>query len=326
MSKKNVKAKAVKKSASKAKAKPTSKVKTKAKKMSWKTHPTIEELMPKAKERAETQTLPCPKCNEQLTAENRSITPTGKVIHIGCPKSGLIETVPKGPPVLSGLPKHGKVKPPKAPPPPPPAKHGDVMAMADYQGRTCIQLERGPVTVTYVPLDVMGLHLTYMPKDKFDARFQPLRGYPVEKAVKHYIGMAVDYGATKDVCDRLSKVVKMSEEEVSKALLKLTTHAVEGGEAMANGKAKKAKNKVGGGIKKPGSGARIREMLLKGVETEEIVKAIHKEFAGAKTSASTVAWYKNDLRKKGLLKSSPKAAAAKKAAPAKGKAKGKKAA
>lgn len=51
---------------------------------------------------------------------------------------------------------------------------------------------------------------------------------------------------------------------------------------------------------KPGSGERIREMLVEGLHPEKILEVIHKEFLGSKASKSDVSWNKGKLRKEGV--------------------------
>lgn len=51
------------------------------------------------------------------------------------------------------------------------------------------------------------------------------------------------------------------------------------------------------GARKFGSGARIREMLLQGVDTATILATIHREFPGSKAGPSDVSWNKQKLRK-----------------------------
>jgi site-specific DNA-cytosine methylase len=55
----------------------------------------------------------------------------------------------------------------------------------------------------------------------------------------------------------------------------------------------------GGG--KPGSGARIREMILEGFEAEAILEKIHKEFPGSKAKKADVQFHRYHMRKEGLL-------------------------
>lgn len=253
-------------------------------------------------DRTRTETLPCMNCGEELTPMNRSILQDGRVVHIGCKRAP--KEKPQAKPVLSGLPKHGKLKPPERPKAPPPSKYGDVRPCSDYQGRTCLQLARDVATVTYVALDTMGLHLAYDPVLKFDERFKPLmegepetpshREYPVEKAVAHYVGFAKDYGATQDVLDFLGRVVQLKPEVAAMATKKLANKG--GG---SNGHKGAVKKTGGGGPKKPGSGQFIRDLLMKATPTDKILALVHKTFPGSKAKASDVAWNRGKLRAEG---------------------------
>lgn len=55
--------------------------------------------------------------------------------------------------------------------------------------------------------------------------------------------------------------------------------------------------------KKVGIGSTIVEMILKHPEmtNTEILKKVLEKFENAKTSYACIAWYKSDLRKKGLI-------------------------
>lgn len=54
-----------------------------------------------------------------------------------------------------------------------------------------------------------------------------------------------------------------------------------------------------GGPSKPGSGERMRELIMKGVDADSIIKTIHKEFPGSKASKADVSWNKGRLRREG---------------------------
>ena len=54
------------------------------------------------------------------------------------------------------------------------------------------------------------------------------------------------------------------------------------------------------GSSRPGSGARIRELLVAGKAAAEILPIIHTEFPGSKATASDVAWNRGRLRKEGV--------------------------
>ena len=66
--------------------------------------------------------------------------------------------------------------------------------------------------------------------------------------------------------------------------------------------AKVAAPKKDGPPRVQGIGAFCVELLLKGKTNEEVVAAAIKKFEGAKTSASSVAWYRNKLKNEGKLK------------------------
>jgi hypothetical protein len=85
---------------------------------------------------------------------------------------------------------------------------------------------------------------------------------------------------------------------------------------MAKKKGKKAataavvgKQKEGGKGKgrKPGSGVRIRELLMEGkLDPEAIVAVIHREFPGSKATTKDVSWNKSFLAKEGKKVPEPK--------------------
>jgi hypothetical protein len=81
-------------------------------------------------------------------------------------------------------------------------------------------------------------------------------------------------------------------------------------DAMAATKKVEAKKPAGKGVKgggrKPGSGARIRELILKGFDNDKILATVHKEFPDSKAKASDIAWNKGKLRKDGVKIPEPK--------------------
>lgn len=48
-------------------------------------------------------------------------------------------------------------------------------------------------------------------------------------------------------------------------------------------------------------GARSRELIKQGLSNTTILETIKKEFPNGKTTMACIAWYKSDMRKKGLL-------------------------
>lgn len=48
-------------------------------------------------------------------------------------------------------------------------------------------------------------------------------------------------------------------------------------------------------------GSRSRELIKQGLSNAVILQQVHTEFPNAKTTMACIAWYKSDMRKKGLL-------------------------
>ena len=48
-------------------------------------------------------------------------------------------------------------------------------------------------------------------------------------------------------------------------------------------------------------GSRSRELIKQGLSNSVILAKIHEEFPNGKTTMACIAWYKSDMRKKGLL-------------------------
>jgi hypothetical protein len=222
-----------------------------------------------ALERAEVKTLPCPRCDEELTPLNRSILADGRVIHIGC------KEVDK------------KLKAKKKNP-------GEMVPMIDHAGRTVLKLEEQAVTTAYLNTgDLEGMAVRFEPTAWFRQVYKPIEGYPLKKAAEHFVKCAVQYGATQDVLDWLERVVPIKKEDAMAATKKV--------------EAKKPAGKgVKGGGRKPGSGARIRELILKGFDNDKILATVHKEFPDSKAKASDIAWNKGKLRKDGVKIPEPK--------------------
>jgi hypothetical protein len=244
-----------------------------------------------AAERAKVVTLPCADCGEELTPMTRSILADGRPIHIGCPKAKKTKG-PEPERAISGLPKHKGVKVPKPPPPPP----SGVAAYCDFQGRTCLQVARDIATVTFIPFDLAGLHLTYLPTLKFDERYKPLKHsnseviYPVDKAVKTYVEFAREYGATQDVLDALGRGVKLKQEDVDMAKTKLATK-------VGNGAAKKS---TGAGPKRETASGMFQTLIMEGkLSDDQIFGKVKAKFGLDEKKRSYVAWYRNHLKKAG---------------------------
>jgi hypothetical protein len=52
----------------------------------------------------------------------------------------------------------------------------------------------------------------------------------------------------------------------------------------------------------PGIGAFVKGLLVSGKSTDQILRAVEKQFPGAETSRASVSWYRSRLNKGGHLK------------------------
>lgn len=97
----------------------------------------------------------------------------------------------------------------------------DIRPYNDAARRSCIQVERGTDTVKFVPLDVEnGLAVHECPKREFDDRFKPMADYPADKAVRLFVTYAQSIGATQEVMEYFSRIIKITEREIKMATTK----------------------------------------------------------------------------------------------------------
>lgn len=192
-----------------------------------------------------------------------------------------------------------------------------IVPCQDFNRRTCIEVLRENGFVSYIPLDIdTGLEVRQLADVTFDDRYQPIKEYPPIRACQLYAGYSRTIGATDEAMRYLLKAgVPLTEEDIIMATAKRKTEDTTP-KPKAKGK-KKSKTETASPAKKtkvakptgkqkvlnPESiGGICCDLLLKGKSTEEILAAVLKKFPDASTSASSIAWYRNKLKKEGKLK------------------------
>jgi hypothetical protein len=198
--------------------------------------------------------------------------------------------------------------------------------VTDHGRHTAIYLETVDGMVSYIPMDSIGLEVQKVDERDFSSTYHEMPDYPVDKAAKLYAEFAVLLGATKEAMDFLASLTNITEEEFEMAVTKKAASAA-GKAAKAAAKvpakkaaakkvpakkvvAKKAAVKVEKqSTKEENSGRRrsasqmFKDLILEGKHTDdEIFKKVQKEFGLDDNKRSYVAWNRNDLVKKGLLK------------------------
>lgn len=211
-----------------------------------------------------------------------------------------------------------------------PAGLGHVVKSA--LGAFGIELSRTAREVTGIVLTSSPLTIIKMDASTWDASWTKVDGYPVSRAAKLLIGYSQDLGAYADALNALGRLTKLHPMEketavtVQTATPKTTTTktpkaakekpAAKPAKETKASKAAAAPVKTGkdikaaakaskeAGEKKPTSAARFRELLKEGGKVckhtdDEIFAIVKKEFNLDDKKRSYVAWYRNDLKKRG---------------------------
>lgn len=96
---------------------------------------------------------------------------------------------------------------------------------------------------------------------------------------------------------------KLKKQAAERKALKKKSVAPKGKSKKTAAAAKPEKAKPGAAPKKAGGiGGFVCDLLVKGKETDDILKAVKAQFPKARTSAASVAWYRSKLREEGKIK------------------------
>ena len=207
-----------------------------------------------------------------------------------------------------------------------------VVPCRDHQSRTCIQVMRGNEFVKFIPLNVtLGLQIQEMEVTEFDQLYQPMVNYPAERACKLYLEYSLTIGASKEVLDHLSQIINVSKQECEMAIAKqqktisqledkraakkqnkvvssTTSEVAEPAETKSVLPQAKAKAKVKGSsvkeptTKMPSAAQRFKDLIMGGGLTDnQIFEKVQIEFGLDEKKRGYVKWYRNHLKKSGLV-------------------------
>ena len=207
----------------------------------------------------------------------------------------------------------------------PPATAAQVKAqktcelVMDTQGRTAIVLERGKDETKFLPMDPTGVFVTYASSSVFRARFPlsqrdevackdhaALRTATVHAAARCYVTHATFAGASEEAVAELKRLVPVTPKEEEQIMVAKKNKAPKEEKGT---KTKAASNAVGEGAKtRSGVAATFRELIMAGNKTDDQIFAEvqkrHPDVGGDKRAY--VAWYRNDLKKRGENPPAPK--------------------
>lgn len=193
-------------------------------------------------------------------------------------------------------------------------------------GRLVIELkrdeEKGHTYVHFIPAptddfpegvgtgEASVFHTDVMLAENFDEMYPiAVSDTPVEEAAKLFVGYMQESGATPRAIEEMAMIVDVSDKEKEIAMAK--------GRAVAEGKKGKSvkvgdggKSRVvqgpakrgggGGGGRGESAASMFRELIMAGKQTDDqIFAAVKKKWGLDDNKRGYVAWYRNDLRKKG---------------------------
>ena len=179
---------------------------------------------------------------------------------------------------------------------------------ADMQRRTCIAVNETDGHIHYIPLSYdNGLELESLPAKEFVKLFPTVMDdYPVERAATLYVQYSHSIGASQRALDSLGQFVKLSAKDIEMASKKPAAKAAAKSAAAKPAAAKTSKvAKTPAAKKEPGApresaAAMFKTLIMEGKLTDDkIFEKVAAKFGLDEKKRSYVAWYRNDLVKKG---------------------------
>lgn len=173
----------------------------------------------------------------------------------------------------------------------------------DRQRRTCIVVADDGDHVRFIPLSYdLGLLVESLPAKEFGLLYEVQADYPAERAATLYVQYSHSIGASEEALEFLGHIVKLSPKDIEMASKKPAAKAAAKKAAPAKAAAKKAPAKAAGEKKErgPSAASMFKELIMAGGKTDDqIFAAVQKKFGLDDKKRSYVAWYRNDLTKKG---------------------------
>lgn len=181
-----------------------------------------------------------------------------------------------------------------------------------HNRNTAILVERNGDTVKFIPLvGESGFEVEELPVFQFSQLYEVLADYPAARAAQLYAGYAQSLGASKSVMEYLGHIIKLSPKEIEMATAKKTaakaapakaTKATAKPAAAKTAKAPKAEKAAKEPGEKRESAAQLfKDLIMEGkLSDDKIFEKVQAKFGLDEKKRSYVAWYRNDLTKKGM--------------------------
>jgi hypothetical protein len=181
--------------------------------------------------------------------------------------------------------------------------HFPHVACDEYR-RTAIAIALVNGVVQYIPLSYDGFNVERMPAAEFAKLFpNVLADYPVERAAALFVQYAHSVGASPEALDFLGTHVKLTLKDKEMASKKPAAKAAEKKVVAKKATAAKKTNGAANGeakVPRESAAAMFKELIMKGTMTDDkIFEKVQAKFGLDDKKRSYVAWYRNDLIKKG---------------------------
>lgn len=199
----------------------------------------------------------------------------------------------------------------------------------DFSNRVCIELgrrlpesgggEHDMKVVEFLTLDAEGegpFTVKTLPAREFDKKYKEIEGYPVARCATLFTEYMQYRGATERAVEELEKLINVNSSAKERAMAKKPsiTTAKKTGKGNAAASMKSVKKGAGATAKAPkekgerrSAASVAKELIMSGRFSDDVIfDKVSKEFPSFKRTY--VAWYRNDLKKKGLKPPEKKAA------------------
>ena len=184
-----------------------------------------------------------------------------------------------------------------------------------HNRNTAILVERSGDLIKFIPLvGEAGFEVEELPVSQFSQLYEVLVDYPAARAAQLYAGYAQSLGASKSVMEYLGHIIKLSPKEIEMATAKKTaakaapekatkTAAKPAAKSAAKAtKAPKAEKAVKeAGAPRESAAQMFKDLIMEGkLNDDKIFEKVQAKFGLDEKKRSYVAWYRNDLTKKGM--------------------------
>lgn len=181
----------------------------------------------------------------------------------------------------------------------------DLKPCYDHNRHTILKIGLEDGVVKYVPLNVVeGLKVCRMKPAEFDKTYKEIPSYPVNRAVDLFVQYAKTLGATKEVLELFKQHTNISEEVMQLSMNKQASRTTDKpSKSTKKVEAEEKPTKLKSTGKKLSAAQMFKDLILEGkLSDDQIFRKVQEAFDLPESKKGYVKWYRNHLKKEGLLK------------------------